>query len=412
MKTNLITRAALLAPVAFAIAPLVTIAGTDSKEIIPEVTPAPVSSWEFSLTAYGWLTGLDGTVGVDSLATDVDAPFFNEILDDLKMAAALNFEARTGKWGFILDGFYADLGAGGSLPGTVYKSASLDLKQFIGQATVAYRVYESPKGFVDVFAGARYNGMWVDIGAVVDPAGVTTISNDASSAITSAVDSEAEAIVQPRVQEYQNAAAADRLAIEAEIQADIKRDAGARVKEDIERELVRIRRGNGLSRETIILDRLSLAVKKETLALAEATAELKVAKLRASVDSTLQSEVYRAQKKVNKADKQLASALDTEISNGLPTKASDNEQWVDPIIGARAQYNFNDRWFVAGNADIGGFGVSSDITWSLEATVGYNFTRQVSAELGYRYLYTDYSNGGFDYEMAQAGIYTGLNIRF
>jgi hypothetical protein len=184
------------------------------------------------------------------------------------------------------------------------------------------------------------------------------------------------------------------------------------VKEKVERQLVEIRRNNGLTPEAIVLNRLTRAIRRETAALAEATAELKVAQLRASVDSTLLGDVDRAQKKVAKADKQLASALDTQVTNALPTKGSDNKQWVDPIIGARAQYNFNDRWFVAGNADIGGFGVSSDITWSLEATVGYNFTRNVSAELGYRHLYTDYSDGGFDYEMAQAGIYTGLNIRF
>ncbi len=387
-------------------------AGTDAKEVVPEITPAPVSPWEFRLTPYGWLPGLDGTSGAGGITTDVDAPFFNDILDTVKMAGALNFEARNGKWGFIVDGFYADLGADGSPPGPLYQSASVDLKQFIGQATIAYRVYESPKGFVDFFAGARYNGIWVDLGAVIDPAGIATVTTNVSNVITRALENEAQAVVDLRVQEYQSAAAADRILIEKEIQASIENDAAAGVKEDLKRELVQIRHNNRLNPETIVLDRIAQAVKKETVALAEATAELKVAELRAKEDPALQNEVNKAQQKVAKADKKLASALDTEVSNGLPTKASDNKQWVDPIIGARAQYNFNDRWFVAGNADIGGFGVSSDLTWSIEAAVGYNFTRNVSAELGYRYLYTDYSDGGFVYDMAEAGIYTGLNIRF
>ncbi len=412
MKSTLITRATCLAPLAFAISPLIATAGTDAKEVIPEVTPASISPWEFTLTPYGWLTGLDGTVGAKGITADVDAPFFNDILDNIKMAAALNFEARNGKWGIIVDGFYADLGADGAPPGPAYKSASVDLKQFIGQAEIAYRIYDSPKGFVDVFAGARYTAMWVDLGAVIDPNGITTISSNASSAITGAVENEANAIVQPRIKEYRKAVAVDRAVIEAEIVATIKSDVGAKVKQDLQRELVKIRRDNGLRPETIVLNQLSRAVKKETIILAEATAELKVAQLRASVDSTLQSEVDKAQKKVSKADKQLAKALDTGISNGLPTSVSDNKQWVDPIIGARAQYNFNDRWFVAGNADIGGFGVGSDLTWSIEAAVGYNFTHHVSAELGYRYLYTDFTDGGFVYDMAQAGIYTGLNIKF
>ena len=160
MKSTLITRATCLAPLAFAISPLIATAGTDAKEVIPEVTPASISPWEFTLTPYGWLTGLDGTVGAKGITADVDAPFFNDILDNIKMAAALNFEARNGKWGIIVDGFYADLGADGAPPGPAYKSASVDLKQFIGQAEIAYRIYDSPKGFVDVFAGARYTAMW------------------------------------------------------------------------------------------------------------------------------------------------------------------------------------------------------------------------------------------------------------
>ncbi len=412
MKTTILTRAACLAPLAFAIAPLIATAGTDAKEVIPEVTPAPVSPWEFRLTPYGWLTGLDGTSGAGGLTTDVDAPFFNDILDNMKMAAALNFEARNGKWGIIVDGFYADLGASGNPPGPLYKSASVDLKQFIGQAEVAYRVYESPKGFVDVFVGARYNALWMDLGAVIDPAGVTTVTTNVSNSITSAVETEAQAIVEPRIQEYQSAALAEKLVIEDEIHDTITSEAGAKVKEDIRRELVDIRHKNGLGPDTIILEQISHAVKKETVALAEATAKLKVAELRASVNPVFQGQVDKAQKQVDKANKELASALDTQVSDRLPTSTSDSKQWVDPIIGARAQYNFNDRWFVAGNADIGGFGVSSDITWSLEATVGYNFTQKISAELGYRYMYTDYSDGGFVYDMAQAGIYTGVNIRF
>lgn len=412
MKTNLLVRTISLVSLTCAIPTPPVFAGTESQAVIPELAPPPLSPWEFRLTPYGWLTGLDGTTAVGGLTTDIDAPFFNDVLDNLKMAAALEFEARNGKWGLILDGFYADLGADASPSGPSYKSASMDLKQFIGQASVAYRVYESQNAFVDVFAGARYNGAWIDLGAVIDPAGVTTATTNVSNSFTSAVDAEAQAIVDPRIQEYQNAAASDRAIIESEVEADIRTNANARVKEDLEAQLIEFRRNNGLRPEALVLDRISNAVRKEADDLAEATAELKVAQLRATVDSTLQSDVDRAQRKVDRANKQLAKALDTEVSDNLPTQASSDKQWVDPIIGARAQYNFNDRWFVAGNADIGGFGVSSDITWSLEATVGYNFTRHVSAELGYRYLYTDYSDSGFVYDVAQAGIYTGLNIRF
>ncbi|MEO5917297.1 MAG: hypothetical protein ABIS50_23910 [Luteolibacter sp.] len=386
-------------------------AGSDEKQVI-ETPPAPAASgWEFRATPYGWLTGLDGTTGAGGLTTDVNESF-SDVADVLKFAAALQVEARREKWGIIVDGFYACLGDDGTTPGPAYDHASVDLKQFIGQAEVTYRVYETPKAFVDVFVGARYNGMWLDIDAVVDPAGVATISSKASGAITKAVVTEAEAIVEPRLEEYKNAAAADRAAIEDEIRSSIKSDATAHLKEKIERQLVEIRHNNGLSKETIVLNHVTQAIKAEAAALAKATAALKVAELRASVDSSLQAKVDQAQKRVNNANKQLASALDAQITSALPTSASDNKQWVDPIVGFRAQYNINDQWYLAGNADIGGFGVSSDLTWSIEAAVGYNFTHRVSAELGYRYLYTDYSDGGFVYDVAMSGVYTGLNIKF
>jgi len=105
-----------------------------------------------------------------------------------------------------------------------------------------------------------------------------------------------------------------------------------------------------------------------------------------------------------------ADAINPNVDNNIDV--SENKDWIDPIIGLRGQWNINEKWFLAGKGDIGGFGVSSDLTWSLLATVGYHFTEDVHMELGYRYLHTDYDDGGFTYDIDQAGIYTGLSIRF
>ncbi len=67
---------------------------------------------------------------------------------------------------------------------------------------------------------------------------------------------------------------------------------------------------------------------------------------------------------------------------------------------------------LAAKGDVGGFGVSSDLAWTLQGTIGYPFTPNVSSEIGYRYLHTDYTDGGFKYDVAQAGLYTGHNIKF
>jgi hypothetical protein len=89
---------------------------------------------------------------------------------------------------------------------------------------------------------------------------------------------------------------------------------------------------------------------------------------------------------------------------------SHTETWVDPVIGLRGQWNFAEKFFLAGKADIGGFGVSSDFLWSAQATVGYQFTDRFSTEIGYSYYDTDYEDGGFTYDIAMGGLFLGFNF--
>lgn len=385
-------------------------AGT-SKESIAEIPAKPASEWQFRIEPYGWLTGIDGTTGVGPFVTNVEQSF-SDIFDDIKMAAALQFEARNGRWGFIADGFYADLGNSGTTPGRLYDTVEIDMKQFIGELSVAYRVYESPNGFVDVYGGIRYNDLSMDFEASLDPAGIQSLSDDASERIVNGLDERATAIVQPKVASYKTGTATSRAAIEAQIRSDIESEADGRVKRDLEKQLVKIRRDGGLDARDITSNQIVRAVKSERLALARSTAQLEVAQLKASVDASLQGRVARAQSRVAQDEQQLAAAINKQLTNRAPTSFSANKDWVDPIIGVRAQWNINDKWFLAGKSDIGGFGVGSDLTWTMQGTVGYNFTEKVSAELGYRYMDTDYEDGAFTYDMAEAGIYTGLNIKF
>lgn len=389
---------------------LLTSASAGSHEA-PVIAAAPSSEWQFRIEPYAWLTGLDGRTGVGPLVTDIDASF-SDIFSHINMAAALQFEARNGPWGVIADGFYADLGASGSTPGPLYDSVELDMKQFIGELSVAYRVYESPKGFVDVYGGIRYNDLSMDLSAKLDPAGIQSVSTSASERVVSGIDERAAAIVQPKLASYKAGSAARRSAIETQITAAIESEADGRVKRDLEKQLIRIRRDGGLDLRDIASNRIIRAVKSERLSLARSTAQLQVAQLKASVDASLKADVARAQSRVAKAEQKLAAAINQQLTNRLPTSASADKSWVDPIIGVRGQWNINDKWFLAGQSDIGGFGVGSDITWTLQGTLGYNFTNNVSAELGYRYLKTDYEDGAFTYDIAEAGIYTGLNIRF
>ncbi|MBJ7258256.1 MAG: hypothetical protein JHD33_01865 [Chthoniobacterales bacterium] len=70
--------------------------------------------------------------------------------------------------------------------------------------------------------------------------------------------------------------------------------------------------------------------------------------------------------------------LADRIGEKLPTHVEASRWWIDPIVGLRGQVNFT-RWlFAAAQADAGGFGVGSQITWNTQATLGVNVSRNIT----------------------------------
>ncbi len=247
---------------------LLAMAGSVANDPAPASFTTTESPWEFRLQPYGWLTAIDGTTGPQGFPAEIDAGF-DDIFDILEMAAALQFEARKGRWGIIADAFYAELGTSGTLPGPLETNVNLDFEQFLGELVAFYRVSESAESYVDLYAGIRHNSLTLELEATSDGP---------------------------------------------------------------------------------ILDR------KDT--------------------------------------------------------RSGDKSWTDPIIGIRTQWDINDQWYFVGRGDIGGFGVDSDLTWNVQASLGYRFNESVSLEVGYRYFDTDYSENNFIYDVAQSGALIGVNFTF
>lgn len=110
-----------------------------------------------------------------------------------------------------------------------------------------------------------------------------------------------------------------------------------------------------------------------------------------------------------------AMDIDVDLSAGtLPASnvISASESWVDPLVGMRASYKFSDNWSLSGAADIGGFGIGSDLTWQAIATIDYNFNQKWSARLGYRYLEIDKPVNGIDVELRLSGPIIGATYHF
>lgn len=86
--------------------------------------------------------------------------------------------------------------------------------------------------------------------------------------------------------------------------------------------------------------------------------------------------------------------------------------WVDPVVGARAFLPLTEKLSFQAQADIGGFGAGSDLTWSALATVNYVFTDHLSASVGYKVLDVDYNHDGHVYDTQLSGPVLGMTWRF
>ena len=90
------------------------------------------------------------------------------------------------------------------------------------------------------------------------------------------------------------------------------------------------------------------------------------------------------------------------------------ENWIDPLIGARANWPFGEAWTLIAAADVGGFGIGSDLTWSALVAFDWKVSNSVGIVLGYRALDTDYEDGSGDSRFLFDTLVAGpvLGVRF
>jgi hypothetical protein len=344
--------------------------------------------WSFTLEPYLWAMGTSGKVGVDGLPpTQVD---FNPktILQNLDWGIMGRGEVRKGKWGLMADGLFAQLSAGGDLPGSFYSSTNVKVQQGMASLALAYRLIDQRWGFLDVYAGARYNYMGISLNASQDSEGIDSFSTAAAQRIVQGVGSRVDAFIAQNAQ-----AIADQVAGAAKDFVTAKAlEALANMPEDIDRrDVIRIIKN---------VQENSAAYREMIVAVTQA----RVAAAKNQLNSAIQDRVDRAQKR-------LAKALARSIEDNLPTSYEGSQWWVDPIVGLRARVNFT-RWLYLGaQADVGGFGAGSDIAWNVQAALGFNITRNLYSEIGYRYFYMDYTNGGALYQAGEFGVFVSLGLR-
>ena len=91
------------------------------------------------------------------------------------------------------------------------------------------------------------------------------------------------------------------------------------------------------------------------------------------------------------------------------------QEWWDPIIGGLVSVPLiGNALTLDGRFDIGGFGVGSDLTWQAYPYLSWRFAKWGSAQLGYRWLGTDYETGSGTskcrYDVVVQGPQVGLTV--
>ena len=112
--------------------------------------------------------------------------------------------------------------------------------------------------------------------------------------------------------------------------------------------------------------------------------------------------------------------LDMDLDFKGLGKVSGNQDWIDPVVGLRALFDFSERWTFALDGSVGGFGVGSDFTWHAGGLVGYRFDlfgeKDAKFIGGYRALSWDYEDGSglnkFEWDVTLHGPILGLVISF
>jgi hypothetical protein len=110
-----------------------------------------------------------------------------------------------------------------------------------------------------------------------------------------------------------------------------------------------------------------------------------------------------------------------ELDVDRPAGPSLNQQvdWIDPLVGARVGVHFSEHVFLLVSGDIGGFGVGSDLAWSLMGLLGYKWEGaglEWAVLAGYKALSEDYTTGSglnrFRWDVTMHGPILGFSIRF
>jgi opacity protein-like surface antigen len=106
--------------------------------------------------------------------------------------------------------------------------------------------------------------------------------------------------------------------------------------------------------------------------------------------------------------------LDVDQSLSFPVGPSEsaNTTVADPVLGARGEWPLGETWTFLLRADVGGWGVGSELTYQVLYGAGWKFANQWSLDFGYRLLGYDIKNDDLSMDMVIHGLIAGVGFAF
>jgi hypothetical protein len=130
----------------------------EPKETAPPPDITSSEPWHFNLGSPGWLASVSGTIGLRGINSHVDVDF-DEIIRHVNGLLSLSAEARKGRFGVYGDVLYLNL-RDAVYPERMISKANLNVSEYLADGEVFYRVYEGPRGWIDLRAGARFTSVY------------------------------------------------------------------------------------------------------------------------------------------------------------------------------------------------------------------------------------------------------------
>jgi len=287
-------------------------AGTESDEktvVQPPLISSATSPWEVRVGVPGWVPWLTGTIGLHGVNSNVNvAP--SDIIPKLDMIAALSVEVRYARFGVIADSLYLgasdDAGAGG-----LVSKLDLRLQQYLGDFGATWRFIQGDRGWLDALAGFRYTYLHDELTIHPDDAAIAAASTQAVSNLSQLVSGAASNALQQIVDSIAN-------------------------------QLSSLREQNpplpvpplGGRLPPLIADQVEVLIESKRASIQAAVEDLAESKR-----SNIQAAIASAQNQINQLKVQLANQIAFRLQGLLSQTLSRTDDWFDPYIGLRGQYN-------------------------------------------------------------------------